>query len=132
MSTGVIPERVQASMTALSIDQSELARRVGCTPAAINQILTGRTQRSRYLPAIATELQVALRFLTGDTDDPAGNAFDDALSSEEHELLELLRVLAPKDRAAIMQLARSLASCAPAPPPTLHSPRQDFKRTGTD
>ena len=35
-------------MDALEIDQSELARRVGCTPAAINQIVVGKTRHSRF------------------------------------------------------------------------------------
>lgn len=48
------------------IDQSELARIVGCTPGAINQIVMGNVRRSKFLPDIAEALGVALRWLRGE------------------------------------------------------------------
>jgi transcriptional regulator with XRE-family HTH domain len=63
--------RVQERMDTLGLDQSELARRVGCSPAAINQIVTGKTQNSRFLPKIARSLGVSLSYLEGETADPA-------------------------------------------------------------
>lgn len=53
-----------------TLDQSALARRVGCTPAAINQILNGRTTVSRFLPEIARELDVNIDWLRGRIDEP--------------------------------------------------------------
>ncbi|WP_370189308.1 XRE family transcriptional regulator [Qipengyuania sp.] len=57
-------------MDELGIDQSELARRVGCSSAAINQIVRGHTRNSRLLPKIASRLGVPLEYLTGE----AGNS----------------------------------------------------------
>lgn len=70
VSVNITSERVAERMAALDIDQSELARRVGSTPAAINQIVKGHTRQSRFLPTIASRLGVPLSYLTGETDDP--------------------------------------------------------------
>ena len=63
-------ERLRELMIERDLDQSALARRVGCTPGAINQIIKGRTRQSKYLPAIASALGVSYSYLVGDTDDP--------------------------------------------------------------
>ena len=77
MADNVTATRVQQRMDQMGIDQSELARRVGCTPAAINQIVNGKTRQSRYLPKIASRLGVTLAYLMGDTDDPVGTSSND-------------------------------------------------------
>lgn len=55
-----------AAMADEGLDQSALARAVGCTPGAINQILAGGVHRSRFLPDIADTLKVSLRWLRGE------------------------------------------------------------------
>ena len=70
MAQNVTSERVSERMAALGLDQSELARRVNCSSAAINQIVKGHTQSSRFLPVIASRLGVPLSYLLGETDDP--------------------------------------------------------------
>ena len=70
MAQNVTSERVSERMAALGLDQSELARRVNCSSAAINQIVKGHTQNSRFLPVIASRLGVPLSYLLGETDDP--------------------------------------------------------------
>lgn len=62
--------RLASAMRDADVDQSELARRIGVTPGAINQILTGRTRQSKHLPEIATELGVAYAWLAGRSSDP--------------------------------------------------------------
>lgn len=59
-------DRLREAMANRGIDQEQLAKRVGCTQGAISQILLGNTQRSRFLPDIADELGVSLRWLRGD------------------------------------------------------------------
>lgn len=59
-------KRLQRAMVDAGKDQSALARAVGCTPGAINQIVLGNVSRSRFLPDIAEELGVSLRWLRGD------------------------------------------------------------------
>jgi len=63
-------ERMAELMEQRDLTQSELARRVGCTAGAINQIMTGQTLRSRYMPAIASALGVPYDYLAGNSDDP--------------------------------------------------------------
>lgn len=66
---GITARRMQERMDELGLDQSELARRVGSTPAAINQIVTGKTKNSRFLPKIAIRLGVDLAWLLGMSDE---------------------------------------------------------------
>lgn len=105
-------ERVQAAMDAKNWDQSELARRVGCTPAAINQLVLGHTRQSRFLPKIAIELGVSLAYLLGETDNPTSDGSDVRLSSEEREWLTHFRKMRTKDRTAALQLVRTIATSA--------------------
>lgn len=67
---GTTAERIIERMEALGIDQSELARRVGSSSAAINQIVNGKTRNSRLLPKIAAKLGVSYEFLSGEDNDP--------------------------------------------------------------
>lgn len=83
-------------MDAIGIDQSELARRVGCSSAAINQIVNDKTQNSRFLPRIASRLGVSTQYLLGLTDVPIGddseNANTDdgrALATQGHDDVEI-------------------------------------------
>lgn len=76
-------DRLKAALTESGLDQSELARRVGCTPGAINQMLSGHTRTSRFLPDIARELGVAVDWLMGRTGDAERQR-----TLYSHELLE--------------------------------------------
>ena len=102
--------RLQTAMQRARLGQSELARRLGVTPGAINQIATGRTRKSRLLPEIAVELGTTLAYLTGSTDDP-GKASADAhdLTSDENRLLNIYRGLPQKDQAALKRLIERMA-----------------------
>jgi phage repressor protein C with HTH and peptisase S24 domain len=82
----VTAQRVSERMEELGIDQSELARRVGCSAAAINQIVTGKTQHSRLLPTIAARLGVPVGYLTGDTSDKQGWELPAAGNDDEAEI----------------------------------------------
>lgn len=64
------PDRIRQAMTAKGMTQAELGRLVGVSQGAIQQILAGDTARSRYLPAIARELDVSVHWLDGESDDP--------------------------------------------------------------
>ena len=57
-------------MTALSLSQSELARRVRVSQATVAQLLSGRSTASRHLPAFARELGTTTAYLEGQADDP--------------------------------------------------------------
>lgn len=60
-----VAQRLLTAMTARGVDQAQLAEAVGCSQGAISQILTGSTQRSRFLPDIAIYLRVPLEWLKG-------------------------------------------------------------------
>jgi len=51
-------------------NQSTLARAVGLTQGALNQILSGQTRRSRYLPELARVLSTSVDYLLGEADSP--------------------------------------------------------------
>jgi len=118
--------RIIARLNALGISQSELARRVGVSQPAINHLIRRGVGGSSHIHRIARELQTSPEFLTGETDDDSIDADQLALTSEDREWLELLHALPPKDRGAVLQLARTIAHSALAP--MMQSQRQDFER----
>lgn len=79
----VIAERLREAMASAHIDQPALAARVGVTSGAINQIATGRTAKSKYLPEIAKELGVSLDWLTGKSDEPGKVALSPSTIAEQ-------------------------------------------------
>jgi transcriptional regulator with XRE-family HTH domain len=103
----VTAERMLEAMEAARIGQAELARRVGATPGAINQIATGLTRRSRLLPDIARELRIPLDWLMGKTDERGGQRA--ALTADEHRLLTIYRRLPAKDQAALRLLIQRMS-----------------------
>ena len=64
-------KRIKETMARRAISQSELARRIGVTQGTVNQILGGKTERSKYLPDIARVLDVSLEWMMGE-DVPPG------------------------------------------------------------
>jgi transcriptional regulator with XRE-family HTH domain len=127
MEKGVTAVRVQALMDERGWDQSELARRVGCTPAAIGQIVGGKTQRSRYLDKIARVLGSTTPYLEGETDDRESHMPDEEqLTAEEYELIALFRVLDRGDSRTLLHLARSLSQKS-SPSPAVHAKRQEYR-----
>ena len=125
MEQSTTARRVLERMDAQGIDQSELARMVGATPAAINQIVKGKTRNSRLLPKIAVKLRTTVDHLTGETDDPDDTCPGLGLTSEERDWIELLRALAPSDRAAALQLVRTIATSAQSP--RLQAHKRDWR-----
>ncbi len=60
-----IGRRVRLRRMQLGFQQSELARRVGCSPAAISYIEHGKVHRSRFLVEIADVLRCSAHWLAG-------------------------------------------------------------------
>lgn len=81
--------RLSWSMARAKMNQSDLARAAGVTQGAIQQIVSGRTAKSRFLPEIANALDVTPSFLSGLTDDPQGNYFEDVPKSPDDMAEEL-------------------------------------------
>lgn len=121
-------DRIRNRLDQLGTSQAALARRVKVTQPAINDLVNGRSTSSKHIHLIARELKTTVAYLMGETDDPASELPDDALSSLDREDLLLLRRLPDRDRDAVRQLMRTIAeTLTPAPTPaTLHSPRRSF------
>jgi transcriptional regulator with XRE-family HTH domain len=118
--------RLQAAMARANVGQSELARRLGVTPGAINQIATGRTRKSALLPEIAIELRTTLAYLRGDTDNPDKDHPDaHDLTSDEERMLDLWRQMAPDDRQALRHIIDGMLKS-----PTVHSPGGRYRQKG--
>ena len=58
-------------MKAKGLSQGALARQVGVTAPAIQQLVNGKTKRTRILPELAETLEVSEAWLKGTTDDPS-------------------------------------------------------------
>jgi transcriptional regulator with XRE-family HTH domain len=121
MSTGMIDtERLQKAMDEAGLDQSGLARLLDVTPGTVNQILTGRTKRSRYMPAIAQQLNVSLSWLTRQSESRLEKA-GAQLSDEERRLLASWRRLSWDQRDVVQRLLDTML------PTTVHSDRHAYR-----
>jgi len=118
--------RIAERLAALGMSQSELARRTRLGQSTINGLVRGSSTSSTHLHRIARELGTTPAYLTGETDDPAGDAPDTpAIDSDSRELLELFESMSQADRRALMQVARSMGGPLP-PKPTIHAPKLAF------
>lgn len=106
-------DRIEQRRIAIGLSQAELARRVGVRQSTMNSLIKGNSQSSRSLVKIARELRTTPQFLTGEIDDPDADPLVGLdFNAEEREIVDCLRMIPAKDRAALIQLARSLASVA--------------------
>lgn len=115
-------ERLAVAMAKRGFDQTRLARELDVTQGAISKILNGATRNSRLMPRIAAKLEVPLPWLLSESEDRE-DLVNDAFTAEERDWVELLRSIAPKDRAAALQLVRTIADSA-------HSSTVQAKKTG--
>ena len=112
--------RLRDALNAQRISQSELARRVGVTQQTIYKLVSGTTYGSKHIHKIARELDTTPAYLMGETDDPhADLPAPPDLDSDERLLIEAFSHLAPADRRALLQIARSMAGGA-QPSGTVH------------
>lgn len=111
-------KRLQARMEASKINQTELARRVGCSPASMARLLQGRTQRSRFLPDIARVLRTSVEYLIGETDDalrPSASRATKALTHDETAALSSFRALSSSDKQIVLRVVECLARSSNKP-----------------
>lgn len=114
----MLGERVSDRLRVVKISQAELARRVGVAQQTVNALINRNKVGSLHLNRIARELQTSTRYLTGETDDPTIEPAELAFTSQEREWLDLMNALSAKDRAAVLQLARTIAHAAVNPAST--------------
>lgn len=122
-------ERLAKRSKDRNISQAELARRVGMTQPAMNQLFTGVSRTSRKIGAIARELNTTPEYLEGMTDDPSESFAGSYFSDEERDWVDILRDIDAEDRLALLRVARSLAGAAAVASHTVHS-KQDKYRAG--
>ena len=70
----IIGQRILARLPQVKLSQSELARRVGISQGAMNNLIAGRSRSSTHLHKIARHLATTPAYLTGEVDDPDENA----------------------------------------------------------
>ena len=129
----LIGGRIKERLKAMTMTQSELARRVGLTQPAIANLIHRNKSGSSHLHLIARELQTTPEYLTGETDDPELDAPIGTgvvvLDSEDREILRLLDKMSTADKRALIQVARSMAKI-PAKSDTLHDSRRGYRQRG--
>lgn len=92
------------------MSQSELARRIGISQAAVNKLASGSAYGSKHIHKIARELGTTPAYLMGETDDPTSDTPDAPdLTADEQRFLAALRTMDAKDRAALKRLMSSMA-----------------------
>lgn len=85
-------DRVKLAMDRLQLSQAELAKRVGVSAAAIQQILNGTTRRTRVLPELAEALGVDEKWLDGRSDTPSRQMINH-FADEDHATVKLLHII---------------------------------------
>lgn len=113
-----IRTRIRAALDTAQMSQSELARKIGVQPSAVNHWLSGRSKalKAENLVRIAKALSVSADWLeTG-----MGSIKPEAsLTREEAEVIELYRALTPQMRETWIKVGRDLIPKAEDPPPRL-------------
>jgi transcriptional regulator with XRE-family HTH domain len=118
--------RLDERMKEKKLSKSEMARRVGVTPPAIRDLVNGNSYSSRHLHKIARELGTTPAYLSGETDDPDSDVPDQpALDRDQLHLIESFDRLSAEDRAALLQIAHSMAGKGDKP--TVHSPKLGYR-----
>ncbi|MGN6270887.1 MAG: helix-turn-helix domain-containing protein [Sphingomonas sp.] len=118
--------------------QAELARRVGMKQPSINALIHKNKTGSRNLHQIAQALGTTTAFLAGETDDPEAGAPEEVpLDYFQRELLDLVAMLTPADKKALIQIVRSMVGVADPKnfkgfSETLHSPKQEYRGRDSD
>jgi transcriptional regulator with XRE-family HTH domain len=108
--TVTVGERIAERLKLLNISQSELARRTGLAQPTINALIKRNKVGSKYLHRVAAELLTSAAYLTGETENPEpGYEVATVLSSEEREILDVLRSMSARDRSAFMQVVRLMS-----------------------
>jgi transcriptional regulator with XRE-family HTH domain len=106
----IVAERLKAALQAAGISQSELARRVGVSQPTIYRATHGKLYGTRYLHRIARELGTTPAYLSGETDDPLGEAPDAApLTFDQRRLLDCFTALPPAPQQALLTIAITMA-----------------------
>lgn len=118
-------ERLKDVMSARSLSQSELARRVGVTQTTIRKLVSGG-YGSKHLHRIARELHTTTEYLEGKVDDPdEGADTGQRLSSDEQEWVDIYEALTPEQRRNLRSIARDMAR-GNSPSERIHDSRDGY------
>lgn len=117
--------RIRERLDTLNMTQAELCRRAEVPQSTLNSILRRGTRSSPHLIKLAAALQTSPAFLAGEVDDPSEDAVAAYFTGQEIDWMELLRAIAPRERDALLTLARGLARAAERP--TVHSRQAEYR-----
>lgn len=123
-----VAQRIEERMRALGLSRAETARRASMPLTTLTSLIDRGSRKSEHLVKIASVLRTTPAYLTGETDDVEAEVMEEFLTSEERNWLDWLRAVAPADRKALAQLARTIATSAPRP--TLHDGQQEYRAAG--
>jgi len=121
-----IGERIEARLADLQWSQSKLARTTGLSQTTINSMIRRGARMTPHLGRIATALQTSTAYLTGEVDDPDLDAPEPPLlTPQQDEWLKLFNALDAPNRAALVQIARTMVTGMNSP--TVNSPKHAYR-----
>jgi len=102
-----IQERLRAAMDAANLNQADLARRVGLSRSAVNQLLQGTSKgmKPHNLVSFARALGVRVEWLA--TGEMPMNP--EKISEQDRELLRYLRGMPAANKEALLHVAKQLS-----------------------
>lgn len=123
----IIGARVQERLDATGMSQMKLAHAVKLHQSTINGMIKGDQRSSTKLHLIARALGTTTAYLSGETDDPTGEAPAlPPLEEDARELVDHFSNLAAVDRRALLQIVRTMAGTKGAGN-TVHAPASVFR-----
>ncbi|KQN37028.1 hypothetical protein ASG37_05040 [Sphingomonas sp. Leaf407] len=121
-----VGDRIAERLAATGLSQSELARRLHVRQSTISGLIRGEQRSSTKLHQIARELGTTPSYLSGEIDDPELDASEaPTLTSQQSEWLKLFDALDVPNRAALMQIARTMVTGMNQP--TVNSPKPAYQ-----
>lgn len=96
--------RLARAMADQELTQAGLAKLVGISPAAVQQLLNGKTKRSRYVRDIAKTLNVSEEWLYGEVDHRGGDTFNQLTANVEPVLLVRLKNLISDNQSELAEV----------------------------
>lgn len=103
----ILSEKIRVKMTSLDINQTQLSKMAGISPAALSQILSKeRTASSVVLVKLANALGVSVDYLLGKT--PEADFQDVIRYGKAKELISSFSSLTAKDQNRIFEMIELL------------------------
>ncbi len=109
----IIPERLVERIRVSGLSYTAIARQLGVQQPTITRLAKGEQRSTARIDQLARIVGTTPAYLTGEVDDPDLNAPETPpISAEEHSVIQMLRSLDQRSRAALILVAQMMVAGA--------------------